>query len=325
MKLCLIGCGDIAAVAHGPAIKQYMENHHDFIAVACCDTNEEKAVIFRNKFDFERHYIDYLEMLEKETPEAVLLCTPLSVSSILAEYILKLGYPLMMEKPPGRTPEETKKLIAAAQGINMVAFNRRHMPLMKALRNQLEGHAIQAVHYEMYRSGRRDTDFSTTSIHGIDALAFIAGGRYSKARFIHQPLLNDASPFNVFMQCEFTNGVFGTLHAMPLSGAVIERAVVHWEDNISFLNLPVWGGIEYEDGFDAPGSLITVRGGQVIFEQRGSIQPGYISNGFYDQLVYFLDCVRQGSLLEHGIETGLDAVRIMTCFREGVTLFEQNN
>jgi predicted dehydrogenase len=300
-----------------------MEEHRDFIAAACCSRTEEKALIFRNKFGFERHYTDYAEMLKKEAPEAVLLCTPLAVSPHIAWHVLKLGYPLMLEKPPGRTSEEMKELISAAKDINMVAFNRRHMPLMVHLRSQLEGRSVQTVHYELYRSGRRDTDFSTTSIHGIDALAFIAGGRYARARIAYQPLEGDAV-VNVFMQCEFSNGVFGTLHALPLSGAVIERAVVHWEGNVSFLNLPVWGGIEYENGFDTPGSLVTVREGQVIFEQRGTVEAGYVSNGFYGQLVYFLDCVRRGDMPVHKIESSLDAVQIMTCFRERIVNFSQN-
>jgi myo-inositol 2-dehydrogenase/D-chiro-inositol 1-dehydrogenase len=130
-KVCIVGCGNIANSVHGPSYKKYAETHEGISLAACCDIDDEKSRAFQNRFAFERQYTDIKQMLSAEIPDAVCLTSPPHLTSQLAVSILEQGYPLLMEKPPGRNREETLAIINAAEkgGVpNQVAFNRRYMP-----------------------------------------------------------------------------------------------------------------------------------------------------------------------------------------------------
>ena len=77
--------------------------HSDTQLVACCDIDEAKAIAFSNHFGFARHYTDYIQMLCAERPDAVTLNVPYTATCELACGIMTLGYPLILEKPPGCT------------------------------------------------------------------------------------------------------------------------------------------------------------------------------------------------------------------------------
>jgi myo-inositol 2-dehydrogenase / D-chiro-inositol 1-dehydrogenase len=72
-------------------------------------------------------------MLDTERPDAVSLVAPVERTCELACLILECGFPLLVEKPPGRTVAEVDRMIAAAGGVaHQVAFNRRFAPLLRA-------------------------------------------------------------------------------------------------------------------------------------------------------------------------------------------------
>ena len=68
---------------------------------------------------------------------------------------------------------------------HQVAFNRRYVPLLAELRERIRllpaGATLQHVRYEMVRVNRRDPDFSTTAVHAIDAVRFIAGADFAES------------------------------------------------------------------------------------------------------------------------------------------------
>ena len=58
---------------------------------------------------------------------------------------------------------------------HQVAFNRRYTPLVVELKRRLAGATIQHIDCQFYRVGRTGSDFTTTAIHGIDTVRFLAG------------------------------------------------------------------------------------------------------------------------------------------------------
>src|SRR5204862_1284540 len=131
---------------------------------------------------------DVARLVEAERPDAVALVVPDTETCRLGLALLERGVPVLVEKPPGRTVDEVDRLIAAAEGgaggpvPHQVAFNRRFVPLLREARRRLGAisppAAVQHVHYEMTRVGRRDPYFSTTAIHGLDAVRFLAASDY---------------------------------------------------------------------------------------------------------------------------------------------------
>ena len=322
-KICAIGCGGMATTGHGPAYKKYAALNPETELSACCDLSEEKASTFAAKFGFSRTYTDIDTMLKAEKPDAVGLVVPVQLTAPLSIKLMELGYPVILEKPPGLNREETLQMITVADKTgtpNQVSFNRRHMPLIQALKKRLstEGHpSIHAIQYDFCRIGRTDADFSTTSIHGIDTVRYLVGKNYQAVRFDYQYLPDyPENVSNIFMDCRFADGSSAGIRFYPLSGVVIERADIHAVDHSYFLKLPIWGSA------DVPGSLTHYIKGQCAENMSGAdfagAEEGFVANGFYGENASFFDAIRMGKVPEDDIASGLQSVEIADCIRRRV-------
>jgi myo-inositol 2-dehydrogenase / D-chiro-inositol 1-dehydrogenase len=324
-KICTIGCGQLANSHHGPAYAHYVRLHPDTELAACSDLDESRAATFAARFGFKRAYTDPIQMLEKEKPQAVCLLVPPAVTTPLSCQILMMGYPLLIEKPPGLTADHTDQIIAAARisgTPNQVAFNRRYTPLVALLKDLIQQStapdALQHLQYEFYRIGRTDADFSTTAIHGIDTARFLAGSDYASINFHYKELPQlGSTTANILMDCTFTSGTTGQICFCPVSGAVIERATIHALDQVFFLNLPIW------NAFDAPGSLVHVKKGKIIKTYNGpDVSNGtedFILNGFYQENAQFFEDIRHGRSPVGNVESGRQPVEIAQMIRERKT------
>jgi myo-inositol 2-dehydrogenase / D-chiro-inositol 1-dehydrogenase len=321
-KICLTGCGALANSHHGPAFVKYAHDHPDTELTACCDLNPHKADDFSRSFGFQRSYTDPLLMLDTESPDAVCLVVPPAVTCALACQILEMRFPLLLEKPPGLTTAEIDRMITTAQSTgtpNQVAFNRRYTPLVTALKQRIlelePPGGLQHLQYDFYRVGRTDPDFSTTAIHGIDAARFLAGSPYSRIAFHYRqfPELGPTTA-NILLDCTFASSATAQISFLPVSGAVIERATLHFYDRIFFLHLPIW------NAFDSPGSLVEVVQGQVISILSGPQVSGstedFILNGFYAEDAAFFDAIRSGCSPQGDLATCRQSVEIAHCLRD---------
>jgi predicted dehydrogenase len=261
-------------------------------------------------------------MLRAESPQAVCLMAPVDKTCELSVAIMEMGYPLLMEKPPGLDRDECQAMIDAAErsGVpNQVSFNRRYTPLVAELKFVLDAafsaSDIQDIRYDFFRINRRDADFSTTAIHGIDTVGFLSGSSYSRIRFTYREF-PDLSPTtaNIFMECEFKSGATAHLNFCPVTGVLIERATVTLQDHTFFLNLPIWGA------FDSPGLLQHVCKGILQREVNGDSLPGadqmFVASGFYGENAAFLDDLRAGRRPRGDIRSGLQSVEIADCIRQ---------
>jgi len=314
MKLCLIGCGEHARVAHGPA-QARCARERGVELVACCDLDRERAEAHRRDFGFARAYDDATAMLDAEHPDAVVVVVPIEKACGVASRVLERGIPLLLEKPPGKTVHELERLIAASEKDgavvpHLVAFNRRFAPLVRELRRRLDGAPpVQHVHYEMTRVDRRDPDFSVTAIHGIDAVRFITRSDYSDVRFryVPQPELGPGVA-NVFMEALMTSGASAQLAFCPVAGVVVERATVHARDQTLFLSIPMWAA------FDSPGRLQHLVKGELSGEVSGDDLPDgtalFEAGGFHAEYVAFLDALEGGRALSPGFRESRQSVAI---------------
>ena len=238
-------------------------------------------------------------MLERERPDAVVLAVPETLTAELASRVLERGFPLLLEKPPGRTVAELDRMVAAAAAggragapvPHAVAFNRRFVPLVREARRRVERLRLQHVRYEMVRVNRRDPDFSITAIHGIDAVRFLAGSDYVHARFRYQEL-PELGPgvANIFMDAVLASGATAHLSFCPVAGVVVERAELHAFDHTLFLEVPMWAA------FDAPGPAAAPRARTCCARRCAATRasPPFEQGGFYAELEAFLDDLGAG-------------------------------
>ena len=132
--------------------------------------------------------------------------------------------------------------------------------------------------------------------------------------------LTSASVANIFMDCTFLSGATSRLSFLPLSGAVIERAALHFQDQTFFLHLPAGNGL------DGCGSLLTVSNGNITDKITGLQAAGsdedFVLGGFYAENAAFFDAIRSGRLPSNNIESGRQSVEIAQCIRERRTEYQ---
>ena len=305
MRLGSIGCGRHAESSHGPAQAKCAATRPGLELVACCDVDAGRADEHRRRFGFAQAYSDAFAMIEATKPDAVVVIVPEDAIADLSERLFAYAIPLLIEKPPGRTLAEVDRLIAAAERggrggapvPHQVGLNRRFVPLLREARKRLEAvggaSSVQHVHYEMTRVDRRDSDFSVTAIHGIDAVRYLAGSDYAQARFRYREL-PELGPgvANIFMDAVMASGATAHLAFCPVAGVLVERAAIHALEHTFFGHVPLW------DAFDSPGRLQHIERGKLAGEVVGSSLPGsaeaFELGGFHAEYEAFLDDLAAG-------------------------------
>jgi len=325
-KICVIGCGEIARGFHGPVYKRYAEDNLGQVElVACSSRRIENARKFAVEFGFLHAYDNYVKMLDIEQPDVVCLNVPPSEICTITCDVLKRRIPILLEKPPGLTTAEIDLMIEEAEKGNVpnqVAFNRRYMPLViwlnKMIQQEFNIKQLQSVGFEMTRIDRREADFSTTAIHGIDLLRMITNSDYLRASFDYQELSQIGQGIaNYFIEAEFSSGIHGQLSFYPLTGKIREHLLINLFNNISFeLDLPIWS-IKGHSG------LLKVYQNDNLIRQWTSNDLSNLEtatdwwiNGFWNEDVSFFESIRHGRYPEIDLRLARQSVVIMEKIRD---------
>jgi predicted dehydrogenase len=321
VKLCQVGCGEHARVAHGPSQARCARERPGLVLAGCCDLERERAEAFRRDFGHARAFSDVAAMLEAERPDAVVVVVPVESTVRVATQVLEQGIPLLLEKPPGTTVAEVDCLAAAAERDgrpvpHQVAFNRRFAPLVRELRRRIEaGPPLQHLHYEMTRVERRDPDFSTTAIHGLDAVRYLAGADYAQARFRYRELPElGRGVADIFVDAVMTTGATAHLAFCPVAGALVERVTAHAHGHTLFAQVPMWGGP------DSPGRLSHFVSGTLAADLAGdTLGDGpalFELGGFHGETAAFLDALAAGRPPSPSLRESRQSVEIAQRVRE---------
>ena len=76
MRLCQVGCGEHARVAHGPSQARCARERGDLVLAGCSDLDAARAEAFRRDFGYGRAFTDAAAMLDAERPDAVVVVVP---------------------------------------------------------------------------------------------------------------------------------------------------------------------------------------------------------------------------------------------------------
>lgn len=179
VKVGFIGCGRHATKMLYPSLHlARME------LVAVCDKDEKRARRNAKWFGAERVYSNHIQMLERESLEAVLICTTPNTHAPLTLDCIKYGVPVYVEKPPAMTLGDAEYLRERSEetGVKvMVGTMKRHALVyrqMKAIISSPEFGQINAVQSKICVGHKNGNGFSLLldlGIHLIDLLHFLIG------------------------------------------------------------------------------------------------------------------------------------------------------
>lgn len=123
LKIGIVGAGKLATKRIYPYIGA--AGGH---LVGVCDLDAEKAARNARRFG-GTVYADYREMIEREKPDAVMVCIGPEQHAELAPAILKLGLPVYTEKPPAPTAKQALEIARLAKNTGLLcttAFKKRY-------------------------------------------------------------------------------------------------------------------------------------------------------------------------------------------------------
>ena len=127
-RVGLIGCGGISQV-HAQVLNE-LENTE---LTACADLIPERAARYGTAA-----YTDWVEMLDREKPDAVHLCTPHHLHPVMAAEAARRGIAVFTEKPPAIDPAGWREVCEAAEKVPVgVCFQNRYNPQIRSCAQML--------------------------------------------------------------------------------------------------------------------------------------------------------------------------------------------
>ncbi len=144
--------------------------------VAGADPHDEQRAIYAERWGLEGHvYADYRELLEKEKPDIVSVCTGTRVRAQIVEDIARSGArAIWAEKPIAMTLVEADRMVAVCADNNVtlaVNCSRRWNPHYASARQLIDtgeiGEVMQVTSYYL-------CSLSHNGSHGIDTMRYLA-------------------------------------------------------------------------------------------------------------------------------------------------------
>ena len=243
MKVAIVGCGNVSELHFYAAYNSQLAE-----LVAAVDIKPERAEKYASKYGINA-YTDYYEMLEKEHPDTVHICTPHYLHTKYAVEALSRGINVLSEKPCSVSDEEVSALRAAQKNSAAqyaVCFQNRYNSCIKRLikiRDSGELGRITAIrafvtwkrgadYYSDDWHGTRDKECGSLlinqAIHTLDLIGYIGGDCRALTAHVHNDALRgiteceDTATIRFELESGVTAVFYGTLAHGSNSPVIIE-------------------------------------------------------------------------------------------------------
>lgn len=157
LRVAIIGAGGIARNHHVPSYKRCQ----DVEVVAVADVSEMALTQMQEQHGIARLYRDYVQMLDKEHPDIVSICTSNDVHYPAAMAAMERGIDVFCEKPLALNLAQAREMyqVAQAKGIKTgVNFSHRRTPASLLAKEIIDSGALGKIHYvtAIYAAGATD-------------------------------------------------------------------------------------------------------------------------------------------------------------------------
>ena len=235
VRHAIVGCGVIGPV-HAEAVIQ----HPAAELVAVCDVLMDRAEACAARYG-GRPYTDFAEMLERERPDSVSICTPHHNHAEVAVRCLEAGVHVLCEKPLDARIEAMDRMIESARRTGRIlagVFQHRFDPVNVAIKQAIDegafgrvlnaGATIRCMRREAYYrsadwrgtwAGEGGAVLINQAIHSIDMMQWLAGrvrsvsGKF--ANLTHEGVIEAEDVASASL--EFESGALGTIEATSSS------------------------------------------------------------------------------------------------------------
>jgi len=335
----VIGAGSWSNLVHYPSLAELP----DVNIVAVCDHHLEGDKPVRlnktaNKYGVKNRFTDYKVMLDEVDLDAVyvILASHLVLPPVL--YCLKKKKHVFIEKPPGNSLEQTKKMAEAAEEnrcLTMCGFNRRFIPVaMEAKRIVEENGPITQCLVTYHKYIPPESRISTLPphteptyspeepgeigpymedvCHAVDLLRWACGDVKEVSSCVSKHYSKEINAYNALVV--FESNAIGILNTNRASGARIHSVELHSRDTWCFIDLcqdldKLTAVIVKESGYFPHARPQIVRSKYLPgLSSVGGYPPFYKYYGYFDENRHFVQCVKEKTQPQTSFK---DAVKTM--------------
>ena len=235
LYLSVVGAGGWSTAMHLPVLKKLAASHK-IVFTGVCDFDGQKARAYADELGTASVHADMAEMLSSVRADGVILLVPPAANPGVIRAAIRARKPFLVEKPPA-TDAATHRALARAAGrlTHLVAYNRRHSPYTLQARSWMRNTRIQAVVGQFSRYRRRESDFTSTAVHGIDTVRFLAGSDLARYEI---ETAHTGHAWNFFIHGWFKNGARCDLQVTPDTGSSEEHYTIRSADRTVSLSFP---------------------------------------------------------------------------------------
>lgn len=311
----IIGAGYFAEAVHLPALSR----NGDIEMAAICRRSEAPLKVTAAKYGIPKTYTDYREMIAKEKLDVVYVLVSVDQTLEVASATMEAGIPTLLEKPPGKNSKEARKLCEVADRtgtLNIVAFNRRHAPMLRRSKALLGDRKIRTASARMLRYHRYEPEFSMgTGVHAMDALRFLAGD-VDEVYSTRKQASDGKGGTNQVTVLHYASGALGQLTIETVCGVSHEDYEVHAEDVSVFITMPQGGFSDAVGSFEfwqGPTYPLKSFNRDIPEPYRG---PGMM-DGIFDEDADLVRHLRAGTRSPNDVHDGLKTMLLAEAIEKG--------
>lgn len=311
VRVGMIGAGRMANAVHYPSLAEIGEAG----IAAVCDLDVQRLKETSDRYGVGERFTDYTLMLDKVDLDAVYVIMAPHLLIELVLHCLGRGKHVFIEKPPGISLEQTRRMAEEARRnkcVAMVGFNRRYIPVAREGKGIVEerGPIIQctATFHKNMLGRSLDwglVDYLTSDIiHALDALRWMGGEVKGVSSVVARFYSDHVNSFNALL--EFERGGVGFLNSNYAVGGRFHALEMHAEGVSAYVSLPLevsrQEALIQRDGEPYEKAEV-VRNTSLVGSEELHRCYGYLQENRH-----FIDCVREGRQPETSFE---DAVKTM--------------
>jgi predicted dehydrogenase len=306
LRVAVLGTGGWARQYHLPCLKR-VAGELELEIAGLWNRSVETAELAAREFGVACVYPTLAAVLDDKDVDCFVVIVSSSAVLDVVSRLARRGLPIFAEKPPGRTYAEAQQLAGLVNVPNVVAFNRRYMPINRRFKELVDGLGdAYFAECHFYRNDRRIEHFVVeTGIHGINYMEYLFGP-IRAARTEKRRLSGEGTAGTDWWTSalDFESGRRALMKFLPCCGASVERYEVHGEQRSLYLYCPQ----SYTS--DHPGKIEIHEKGRVVAtlvdEEADELDTLGLVNAYRD----FFAAVRIGSPTVSNFANACNALRI---------------
>lgn len=275
MKIGVIGTG-----AMGQNHVRILRSIPD-IEVSISDINIDNLELTALRFGISRKYTNYLQLLEIEKPEAVIIATQPQTHKDIAIASFSYGVHVLLEKPVALDAVEAEEIISAAEMTNLV-FTIGHVERFNPVISKIKDFLTQGMLNNIYLIntrrvgpfpkrliGHAEGVMIDLAVHDFDIISFL-GGEFDNIE-ASQIIKSNSQEIYVKSLINLKNGIKATSEFSWISPKRVRSIEIYADEGMLFgdyFDQDVW--IYENDDFD------NISKNRQPFFQNGQIKSGKI-------------------------------------------------